>query len=171
MAHRAGVTPPATSEGLAGVRLLCRSPGVTFQRLGLVLASRTRCGRFGRRLFVGRPAHRTPNVTLVTWSRCFGQHDAPNGLRLRACDRFASDLQRVLPTQPYREALTMLLIGRDVRPCPSGTAARIPKAWSLASPAVESGTPPGHDKEPSRASERAARPLKQTSCDDIRNIA
>ena len=25
----------------------------------------------------GRPAHRTPSVTLVTWSRCFGPDDAP----------------------------------------------------------------------------------------------
>ena len=59
------------------------------------------------------------------------------------------------PTDRIREALAMLLIGRDVRPCPRDFAT----ASEERSPCfarVECGMSPGHDKEPSRASERAA---------------
>ena len=81
------------------------------------------------------------------------------GLRLRAYDRFASGLRR-LPGRPDEGGLSaMFLIGRDYALAPVARD-RVRGLGPLHRPHVESGTPPGHDKEPSRASERAARPLK-----------
>jgi len=140
VAQRAGVTPPVAREGLdrLSAGFLRPAPGVTFQRLGWFLRSRPLMNGGG-----GRSAGR---IRL-------------NGLWLRAYDRFASDWQRVRPIRPVRAALAMFLIGRDCALAPVAPRPR-PETWPLASPAVESGTPPGHDKEPSRASERAARPLR-----------
>ena len=63
----------------------------------------------------------------------------------------------------------MFLIDRDCA-LPRVTPRPRPETWPLVSPAWRAGASPSHDMmlywEPSRASERAARPFRQASCDD-----
>ena len=102
-------------------RLLVPIPWSDLPGDPLGLASRNRCGRFGRRLFVGRPAHRTPSVTPVTWSRCFGPDDAP---KVYGCARMIDSRQVCdgLPDGRMREANDNVLDRQGLRPRPSSLA-------------------------------------------------
>ena len=76
----------------------------------------------------------------------------------------------LLPGRPDKGGAGHVIDRQGLRPCPSGTATASEDLVPCIA-RVKSGTPPGHDKEPSRASERAAWPFRQASCDDSRNIA
>ena len=107
----------------------------------------------------GRPAAQDPQRDSRHVEQGLRAIRRARGLWLRAYDRFASGLRR-LPGRPDEGGLSaILLIGREYT-LPQVAARPRPWTWPLASPAWRAGTPPSHDKEPSRASERAARPLK-----------
>ena len=89
---------------------------------------------------VGRPAHRTPNVTDVTWSRCFGPDDAP---RVYGCARMIDSRQVCdgLPDGRMREAHDYVLDRQGLRPCPSSLAT-VSEDVAPCITRVENGTAP-----------------------------
>lgn len=153
---------------------LCRSAGVTFQGpTGSCVPQQMRSGRPAAYPADG-PQHRTPSVTLVTWSRCCEQPAAPG---VHGCARMIDSRQIVphLPERPDEGGAGSVLDRQGLRPCPSGTAASIRRPGPLHRPHVESGTPPGHDwklflgSRPAQVNGRLGL-RSQASCDDSEKI-
>ena len=127
-------------RGLARVSpgFLRRSAGATFQGIRWVLRPATGAVGSAGGVTGGRPAAQDPQHDSRHVEQVLRGIRRAKGLRLRAYDRFASDLRR-LPGRPDEGGLSaMFLIGRDCALAPVAPRPR-PWTWPLASPAWRAG--------------------------------